>query len=407
MGLGLGGLSSQNWPQADRQVSFGTMGLQRWSKIGDSVQDPERSLAFTAELLTRWFDKNARDLPWRRTQDPYAVWISEVMLQQTQVQTVIPYWRRWMDKLPRIRDLAEAPPELVLKLWEGLGYYSRARNLQRSACQILENHNGEFPRDPSAILSLPGIGRYTAGAIASIALDQPEPILDGNVIRVLTRFFALEGDPKTRPLNQQLWELAAALVWVTHESTHLGDRRCARINQSLMELGATVCTPGAQPACGVCPVAGDCEARRRGQQERFPELPPRVPITGRFFATGIVAYEGRYLLRLREDTEVNRGFWEFPNWETGPSDPPEAVLSDQLGIPPNCWSSQPDLRHHITRYRMTQRIRCACFLPSPDWAKGTWLWATVTELESLAMTAAHRKLSLRLVEALGESPQLS
>ena len=407
MGPGLGGLSSQNWPQADRQVSFGTMGLQRWSKIGDSVQDPERSLAFTAELLTRWFDKNARDLPWRRTQDPYAVWISEVMLQQTQVQTVIPYWRRWMDKLPRIRDLAEAPPELVLKLWEGLGYYSRARNLQRSACQILENHNGEFPRDPSAILSLPGIGRYTAGAIASIALDQPEPILDGNVIRVLTRFFALEGDPKTRPLTQQLWELAAALVWVTHESTHLGDRRCARINQSLMELGATVCTPGAQPACGVCPVAGDCEARRRGQQERFPELPPRVPITGRFFATGIVAYEGRYLLRLREDTEVNRGFWEFPNWETGPSDPPEAVLSDQLGIPPNCWSSQPDLRHHITRYRMTQRIRCACFLPSPDWAKGTWLWATVTELESLAMTAAHRKLSLRLVKILGESPQLS
>lgn len=383
------------------------MGWQRWSKIGDSVQDPEKALAGTAELLTRWFDKNARDLPWRRTQDPYAVWISEVMLQQTQVQTVIPYWRRWMATLPRIRDLAEAPPELVLKLWEGLGYYSRARNLQRSACQILEKHNGEFPRDPSAILSLPGIGRYTAGAIASIALDQPEPILDGNVIRVLTRFFALEGDPKIRPLNQQLWELAAALVRVTHESTHLGDRRCARINQSLMELGATVCTPGAQPACGVCPVAGACEARRRGQQERFPELPPRVPITGRFFATGIVAYEGRYLLRLREDTEVNRGFWEFPNWETGPSDPPEAVLSDQLGIPLTRWSSQPDLRHHITRYRMTQRVRCACFLPSPDWTKGTWLWATVTELESLAMTAAHRKLSLRLVETFGESPQLS
>ena len=131
VGPGLGGLSSQNWPQADGQVSFRSMGLQLWSKIGDSVQDPERSLAITAELLTRWFDKNARDLPWRRTQDPYAVWISEVMLQQTQVQTVIPYWRRWMDRLPRIDDLAEAPPELVLKLWEGLGYYSRARNLQR------------------------------------------------------------------------------------------------------------------------------------------------------------------------------------------------------------------------------------------------------------------------------------
>jgi A/G-specific adenine glycosylase len=329
------------------------------------------------------------------------------MLQQTQVQTVIPYWGRWMDHLPGIRELAEAPPELVLKLWEGLGYYSRARNLQRAACQILEEHNGVFPDDPPTILSLPGIGRYTAGAIASIALDQPEPILDGNVIRVLTRFFALEGDPKARPLNQRLWELAAALVQAAHSAERLGDRRCARINQSLMELGATVCTPGAQPACGVCPLADACEARRRGQVERFPELPPRVPITARFFATGIIEHQGRYLLRLRENTEVNRGFWEFPNWETGSSDSPEAVLSEQLGIPPNHWSSLPDLRHHITRYRMTQRVRCACFLPSPDWTQGTWLWATATELESLAMTSAHRKLTLSLVGAFEKSRQLS
>ena len=407
MDPGLGGLSSQNWPQADRHVSLRTMGLQRRGTSGCSVQGLEKSLAVTAELLTRWFDRNARDLPWRRTQDPYAVWISEVMLQQTQVQTVIPYWGRWMDTLPRIRDLAEAPPERVLKLWEGLGYYSRARNLQRAACQILEKHNGVFPQDPGAILSLPGIGRYTAGAIASIALDQPEPILDGNVIRVLTRFFALEGNPKVRPLNPRLWELASALVEAAYSAEHLGDRRCARVNQSLMELGATVCTPGEQPACGVCPVAEACEARRRGQQERFPELPPRVTITGRFFATGIVEHQGKYLLKLREDTEVNRGFWEFPNWETGPSDPPEAVLSERLGVPLNRWSSLPDLRHHITRYRMTQRVRCASFLPSPDWAKGTWLWATASELESLAMTAAHRKLAVRLAGAFGKSPQLS
>jgi adenine-specific DNA glycosylase len=154
-------------------------------------------------------------------------------------------------------------------------------------------------------------------------------------------------------------------------------------------------------------VAEACEARRRGQPERFPELPPRVPITGRFFATGIIEHEGRYLLRLREDTEVNRGFWEFPNWETGASDSPESVLSERLGVPPDRWSSLPDLRHHITRYRMTQRVRCASFQPSADWAKGTWLWATATELESLAMTAAHRKLTLRLAEAFGKSPQLS
>ena len=400
-------MSSQNWPQANRRVSFLPMGLQRSSTIGNMGQDPEATLAETAALLTRWFDRNARDLPWRKTRDPYAIWISEVMLQQTQVQTVIPYWGRWMEKLPGIRELAGAPPELVLKLWEGLGYYSRARNLQRAACQILEEHKGVFPRDPDKILSLPGIGRYTAGAIASIALDQPEPILDGNVIRVLTRYFALEGDPKARPLNQRLWELASKLVQAAHFAEHLGDRRCARVNQALMELGATVCTPGAQPACVVCPVAQACEARRRGRPERFPELPPRVPITGRFFATGIIEHQGRFLLRLREDTEVNRGFWEFPNWETGASDSPETVLSERLGIPPNRWSSLPDLRHHITRYRMTQRVRCACFLPSPDWTNGTWLWATATELESLAMTAAHRKLTLRLAGAFGKSRQLS
>lgn len=400
-------MSSQNWPQVNRRVSFRRMGLQRSTYVGSTGQHFETGLLGTAELLTRWFDRNARDLPWRKTRDPYAVWISEVMLQQTQVQTVIPYWGRWMDKLPGIRELAEAPPELVLKLWEGLGYYSRARNLQRAACQILEEHNGVFPRDPAKILSLPGIGRYTAGAIASIALDQPEPILDGNVIRVLTRYLALEGDPKARPLNSRLWELAATLVQAAHSAQHLGDRRCARVNQALMELGATVCTPGAQPACGVCPVAEGCEARRRGQPERFPELPPRVPITSRFFATGIIEHQGRYLLRLREDTEVNRGFWEFPNWETGSSDSPEAVLSERLGIPPDRWSPMPDLRHHITRYRMTQRVRCACYLPAPDWTNGTWLWATATELESLAMTAAHRKLTLRLAKAFGKSPQLS
>jgi A/G-specific adenine glycosylase len=383
------------------------MGLLGSSDGGRTVQDQESALADTVEPLTRWFDRNGRDLPWRKTRDPYAVWISEVMLHQTQVQTVIPYWRRWMDMLPGVRELAGAPPELVLKLWEGLGYYSRARNLQRAARQILEQHNGVFPQDPASILSLPGVGRYTAGAIASIALDQPEPIVDGNVIRVLTRFFALEGDPKAQPLNRRLWELATALAQAAHGAEHLGDRRCARINQSLMELGATVCSPGTQPACGICPVAEACEARRRGQPERFPELPPRVPITGRFFATGIIEHEGRYLLRLREDTEVNRGFWEFPNWETGASDSPESVLSERLGVPPDRWSSLPDLRHHITRYRMTQRVRCASFQPSADWAKGTWLWATATELESLAMTAAHRKLTLRLAEAFGKSPQLS
>ena len=358
-------------------------------------------------LLTRWFDAAARDLPWRRTREAYPVWISEVMLQQTQVRTVIPYWIRWMEQLPTVRHLAEAPSDRVLRLWEGLGYYSRARNLQRAALRIMSEHGGVFPRDPDAILALPGIGPYTAGAIASIAQDQPEPILDGNVTRVLTRLFALEGDPKAPPLNRRLWELAARLVESAHAQVGLGDHRCSRLNQALMELGATVCVPGTQPACGTCPVSGACMASRHGGPGRFPESAPRVAITARFFATGILEHEGRYLLHRREDTEVNRGFWEFPNWEIADSDQPEKILGRHLGVPVDRWSSLPDLRHHITRFRMTQRVRYARFGPASAPATGTWLWATRSELESLPLTSAHRKLARRLSETFGETPQLS
>ena len=397
-------MSSQNSPLPHWHGNLRNMGMRQNAGIECGLQGCDDELAAIVERLTRWFDGAARDLPWRRTRDPYAVWISEVMLQQTQVQTVIPYWNRWMERLPAVRNLAEAPTDLVLKLWEGLGYYSRARNLQRAAHQIMSDHGGVFPRDPAAILGLPGIGPYTAGAIASIALDQPEPILDGNVIRVLTRLFALEGDPKAKPLNRQLWEVAAQLVRSAHAQSDLGDQRCSRLNQALMELGATVCTPGSQPACGVCPVSGACRAHQQGSPGRFPELAPRVPITARFFATGILEHEGRYLLKLRENTDVNRGFWEFPNWETAASDDAESVLSDHLGVPRTIWSAWPDLRHHITRYRMTQRVRLACFLPPQNRTMGTWLWATSTELESLALTAAHRKLARKLQHPFQKRP---
>lgn len=382
------------------------MGVRRNDKGLEIGRVPEVSLG-TVFGLVRWFDKNARDLPWRRTRDPYAVWVSEVMLQQTQVQTVIPYWNRWMERLPGVEALAEAPLEQVLKLWEGLGYYSRARNLQKAARMIVEERSGVFPRDAASLLALPGIGRYTAGAIASIALDLPEPILDGNVMRVLTRLFALAGDPRAGTLNLRLWQLATDMVRAAQNAEGLGERRCSRLNQSLMELGAMVCTPGAQPACDRCPVAGVCEARRRGCPGRFPELAPRPAITPRFFATGVLEHQGRYLLRLREDTDVNRGFWEFPNWETADSESPERILGGHLGVPFDQWASLPDLRHHITRFRMTQRIRYARVGPASAPATGTWLWATRSELESLPLTSAHRKLARRLSETFGETLQLS
>ena len=388
------------------------MGVWRNDGAGGTGGGGEIDTVATVEGLVAWFDRNARDLPWRRTRDPYAVWISEIMLQQTQVQTVIPYWTRWMERLPGVHELAEAPPELVLKLWEGLGYYSRARNLQRAARCLVDDHGGIFPVDAVALRALPGIGPYTAGAIASIAMDQPEPILDGNVMRVLTRLAALGGDPRTEPLNRRLWEWAATLVRAAHSARNLGERRCSRLNQSLMELGATVCTPGARPDCARCPLSEACEARRRRCPERYPEPVPRVPITPRFFATAILVHEGRHLLRLREGAGVNRGFWEFPNWETPASVAPEKVLGERLGIRCDVWSALPDLRHHITRYRMVQRVRLAHASPSPATTtaasgSGSWLWATAAELESLPLTSAHRKLARRLPAVLAQSQRLS
>src|SRR5262245_131785 len=163
-------------------------------------------------LLLRWFSENARDLPWRRTRDPYAIWVSEIMLQQTQVKTVLPYWQRWMRELPSIRAVSRATPEKIHKLWEGLGYYTRVRNLQRAARIVLEKHDGIFPARFDDMLALPGIGRYTAGAICSIAFNQPTPILDGNVIRVLTRIFGISENPREKETNAHLWELADELV---------------------------------------------------------------------------------------------------------------------------------------------------------------------------------------------------
>ena len=211
-----------------------------------------------APQIIKWFCANARDLPWRHTLDPYAVWVSEIMLQQTQVRTVIPFWNRWMKRLPTIAKLANAREPTILKLWEGLGYYSRVRNLQKAARQIQEGHQGAFPTNPLDIKALIGVGRYTGGAISSIAFDLPEPILDGNVIRVLTRVFGIVGDPKSKVVNERLWDQAGELVVSTKmgvsasradSMVFAGER--SLLNQGMMELGATVCLPS-NPDCGTC-----------------------------------------------------------------------------------------------------------------------------------------------------------
>ncbi len=332
--------------------------------------------------LLAWFSTNARDLPWRRSRDPYAIWVSEIMLQQTQVKTVIPFWERWLRELPTIQSLAKASPEKIHKLWEGLGYYTRVRNMQKAAQQILAAHDGQFPRDFDAVLALPGIGRYTAGAICSIAYNQPTPILDGNVIRVLTRLLGIAGDPREKKTNAQLWQLAADLVSESKKS-------CSHFNQSMMELGALICTPR-NPQCEICPVKKLCVAFREQRVAALPNLGKRAAATQRRFIAFIVERDGKFLVRQRPTGIVNAHLWEFPNEEIDSPD-----TSTQFGVKEN---AKPfcTVRHSITRYRITLEVFHARVIKSR-----AGVWRSLRELERLAFTAAHRKI----LEHLRASPQ--
>jgi len=315
--------------------------------------------------LLGWFARNARDLPWRRTLDPYAIWISEIMLQQTQVKTVIPYWERWLSELPTVQAAAECPEPRLLKLWEGLGYYRRARHLQKAARVIVKEHGGRFPRDFATVLALPGVGRYTAGAICSIAYNQPVPILDGNVIRVLTRCFAVPGDPRDKTTNQQLWQLADQLVQAAARlapsslaplpSHLLLSGPCSALNQSLMELGATVCLPR-EPRCHECPLQRQCLARKLGLAGQLPIRGERVRTTGRRFVAFVVEHKGRFLVRRRAGDVVNSGLWEWPNLECAPKGTLKmAELADGLGLKLLGEEPLAVIRHSITRYRIELR----------------------------------------------------
>ena len=380
--------------------------------------------------LLSWFAAHARDLPWRRTRDPYAIWVSEIMLQQTQVKTVLPYWERWMTALPTIESLAEASSQTIHKLWEGLGYYTRVRNMQKAAQQIVAHHAGQFPDDFDVILDLPGIGRYTAGAIASIAFNQPRPILDGNVIRVLTRVFGIAGNPRDKTVNTHLWQLAQALVdraaslspdslslistpatsafaaptlrslvnrlprqseAAAGKSKIVNFGACSALNQSLMELGALVCTPR-QPKCPQCPLRTQCVARRTDRIESLPNLGARQTATQRHFAAFIIERRGRFLARQRPAGVVNAHLWEFPNAEAATAHfDPQQIAQTELGFVLGPLEKLSTIKHSITRYRLTLTVfRATLPLASaPRSLSGRWL--TLPQLRRLPFTAAHAR----------------
>jgi A/G-specific adenine glycosylase len=253
--------------------------------------------------LLRWYRANRRELPWRRTRDPYAIWVSEIMLQQTQVATVLPYYERFLERFPNSESLAGASEDEVLSVWSGLGYYRRARSLHRGARTIQERHAGRLPADPAELRHLPGIGRYTAGAISSIAFGLAEPVLDGNVRRVLARVFGVRGS-RSGPAGEErrLWTIAGELV----RCSNPGD-----LNQALMELGALVCSPR-EPACEDCPLAPDCRAHAEGRPEAYPTPRPAARVTSVRVAVALVRRAGRVLLERPGDDSPFRGTWDLP-----------------------------------------------------------------------------------------------
>jgi A/G-specific adenine glycosylase len=328
------------------------------------------------------------------------------MLQQTQVKTVIPYYERWMRELPNVEALAKAPSEKIHKLWEGLGYYTRVRNMQKAAQMIVEKHDGRFPDCFDNVLALPGIGRYTSGAICSIAFNQPTPILDGNVIRVLTRVFGIRENAREKETNARLWSVAGQLVSSAHSMAgeHAPAGNCSALNQSLMELGALVCTPR-QPKCGECPLKKLCVAHRDDIAEQLPNLGERIAITARRFVTCVLERDGAVLVRQRPAGVVNGHLWEFPNVEVAlkaQESETQQQLEAELGCPIDTLTSLITVKHSITRYRIT----LDAFLAQLNGMKPhsrAGKWVRKNALEQLPFTSAHRRVLLAALKEMTET----
>jgi len=323
--------------------------------------------------LLRWYDAQARDLPWRRTRDPYAIWISEVMLQQTQVSVVLPYWSAFLARFPDVRSLARASLDEVLGAWRGLGYYARARNLHRAAEAVVERHDGRLPDTVEALGALPGFGRYTVGAVASIAFGREVPLVDGNVARVLARLLGVEGGSGDVARERRLWELAAALV----QGERPGDW-----NQALMELGATVCRPE-QPTCLLCPLRARCVALATGRVAEIPAPRPRPARRSLYLAVAVARKGDAVLLVRRQGTGLFGGLWELPSVECAAGDEVAALRArwPEIGRSPR---SLGRVERTLTHRALTLAIYEVERLRPPDGAR----WATAREMETLGISAA-------------------
>lgn len=363
-----------------------------------------------AQALLGWYEGAKRDLPWRQTTDPYRIWVSEVMLQQTRVETVIPYYQRFLTAFPTVAELAGAPEDELLKVWEGLGYYSRARNLQRAAREVVERYAGRIPEDASAIASLPGIGPYTAGAVLSIAYNHSVPAVDGNVCRVLARLFRLSDDVSQPSVRRQFERIVERLI---------PPGRARDFNQALMELGATTCTPQS-PRCDRCPLTSFCVGRAEGLQNALPvksakKAPRLVDISA-----AVLVEDGRILLTRRPNRGLLAGMWQLPSCEVSVEESWETSLATYLD---SCLSIRVDVQgpaaevvHTFTHIKWHLRaFWCRRSAGNTNRYKGLgdhersgdigsirqgeWLWVPLGEVDSHPMAAAY----LKVLAAIRES----
>ena len=345
------------------------------------VSAARRLRTASREALLAWFDRSRRDLPWRRATSPYGIWVSEVMLQQTQVDRVVRYWQRFLTRFPTVASLAEAELTDVLAAWRGLGYYSRARNLHRAARELVARFGGELPGSLEALHTLPGFGRYTAGAVGSIAFGLEVPLVDGNVARVLSRLLELDGRPGDPARERRLWAAAGELV----VGARPGD-----LNQALMELGATVCLPSA-PLCLLCPLQPECGALKHGRVDELPRPKKATPRKRLDLAVAVCRRRDEVLLARRAEAGLFGGLWEMPAATLMPGQPGDHALQRLLGkgatVGPELTVLERTLTHrdlklHLHPVELPRRLRLA---PDPY---VEWRWVPLAEVKDLGMSSA-------------------
>ena len=346
------------------------------------------------DSLLMWFARAARSLPWRENRDPYRIWISEIMLQQTQVQQVLPYYERFLARFPDVSALASAPLDAVLKAWEGMGYYARARHLHRSAQEIMTKYGGRFPDEIKAVSGLPGIGTYTAAAILSIAYGRPEVVVDGNVARVITRLMAIAEEAKSTAGRRKIMAAAAQFF----DPARPGD-----FNEAMMELGAMVCTPKV-PACPACPLAACCRAREEGHPENYPVKSLARVKPHHQIAAALIWHQGDLLITRRLEKGLLGGLWEFPGGKQQEGETLEQTAvretAEEVGVEIEAVAKFMSVKHAYTPFSITLHVFHCLYIKGEPVCRmcSDWRWVRPEQLKTFAFPRANTKIIEALLE---------